>query len=86
MILLSGAVARFRKQSACQLRLRHSGGFTRGARAKKGAPKKLLRKIFLNRLNIWINDPIVKTGMLPFRNGVSGKRQTFCAGRGLFSP
>jgi hypothetical protein len=50
MILLSGAVARFRKQSACQLRLRHSGGFTRGARAKKGAPKKLLRKIFFESI------------------------------------
>jgi hypothetical protein len=50
MILLSGAVARFRKQSACQLRLRHSGGFTRGRTAKKGAPKKLLRKIFFESI------------------------------------
>jgi hypothetical protein len=63
------------------------GRFYKGGQGqKKEHRKNFCAKYFLNRLNIWINDPIVKTGMLPFRNGVSGKRQTFCAGRGLFSP
>jgi hypothetical protein len=63
------------------------GRFYKGGKGKKRSTEKTFaQNIFLNRLNIWINDPIVKTGMLPFRNGVSGKRQTFCAGRGLFSP